>query len=142
MSTYDDITLVSGATTITLPKEMEWIDRRSRNLVTQNIEMATNGAPIIEEFQQLGAYPITLVAKGDQDTWVDLDQIESLQTLADAPLTSPMTLTYNDGTVLSVRFLYDGTSPAVQATPVLAMFPESDSPIGFALTLKLIQASA
>ena len=141
MTAYAAITLVSGATTITLPQEMEWPDRRSRSLVTQNIEMAANGAPIIEEFQQLGAYPITLVAKGDGDTWVDKSQIDALQTLADAPLASPMTLTYNDGTVVSVRFYYNGTTPPIEAAPLIAMFPESaTSP--YTLTLHLIQASA
>ena len=138
---YADITLVSGLTTITLPADMEWSDRRTRNLVAQNVEIAANGAQIIEEFQQIGGYPITLVAAGKDDTWVNQSVIDALLALADLPLTSPMTLTYNDGTVMSCRFRYDGTSPAVEALPVYRQFPR-DGSFPHSLTLRLRQASA
>lgn len=138
---YQDITLVSGATTITLPAEMEWIDRRSRNLVAQNIEVATSGARIIEEFKQIDGFPVTLVAKGDGDTWVGQAEVDALMVLADDPLVAPMTLTYNDGTVVSVRFRYEGGTPAVESAPLIAMFPMSDT-TAYVLTLRLMQASA
>jgi hypothetical protein len=141
---YQNITLVSGATTITLPGQMVWTDRRSRNLVAQNVEIAANGAPIIEEFQQIGAYPITLVAKGAGDTWVDKAVVDQLLALADAPLASPMTLTYNDGTVITVRFRYSA-GPAVEADLIYPLFPEDvDVPLttAYSLTLRLFQASA
>ena len=138
---YADITLVSGATTITLPAAMDWLDRRSRNLVAQNVEIAANGAAIIEEFQQQGCYPITLVAKGKSDTWVRQPVIDALLALADSPLVTPMTLTYNDGTAVLCRFRYDGTTPAVDASPVTPVFPYDDD-TGYSLTLRLIQASA
>jgi len=141
-----DITLVSGATTITLPKEMEWVDRFTRNLVAQNVEITAGGSQVIEEFQQQGGFPITLVARGANDTWVTRDVIAALQTLADTPLAEPMELTYNDGTVVLCRFRYNGNTPAVNAIPVTVqsghfqIFPEDDdSP--YALTLSLFQAS-
>lgn len=139
--TYQAITLVSGATTITLPADMDWPDRRSRNLVAQNRETAANGAQIVEEFQQIGGYPITLVAKGRDDTWVDESVIDALIALADAPLVAPMTLTYNDGTVITVRFRYEGATPAVEGPDVYRMYPH-DGTFPHALTLRLIQASA
>jgi len=141
MSTYDVITLVSGATTITLPAGMEWIDRKKRNLVAQQRDRGANGAQIIEEWQAQGGFPITLVAKGDQDEWVTQDVIDALQALSDAPLTAPMALTYNDGTTYSVRFRYDGDTPAVEADPVLDYFPRDDT-FAYSLTLRLVQASA
>lgn len=138
---YADITLVSGATTITLPAAMEWVDRRARNLVAQNVEFAANGAQIIEEFQQQGGFPITLVAKGKDDTWVRRPQIDALLALADSPLIAPMTLTYNDGTTYLCRFRYDGATPAIDALPVSPLFPQDDT-TGYSLTLRLRQASA
>jgi hypothetical protein len=140
MSTFQDITLVSGATTVTLPGGMQWTNRRSRNIVTQNIEVTLGGSQVIEEFQQQGGYPITLRAGGNGDIWVYRPQIIALQALADAPLTSPMTLTYNDGTVISVRFSYVNGN-AVDAAPVVVSFPEDDT-TPYSLTLNLIQASA
>lgn len=143
---YQDITLTSGATTVTIPgDQMVWTDRRSRNLVAQNIEIAANGAAIIEEFQQIGTYPITLVATGINK--VTRDTVNQLLALCDAPLTAPMTLVYNDGTVLSVRwnFFQNGGSGSnaavVDAATVFPTFPESDADL-CTLTLRLIQASA
>lgn len=138
---YQDITLVSGSTTVTLPGDMLWTDRRARSVVAQNIQIAANGAVVVEEFQQIGGFPVTLVARGAGDTWVTQDVVDQLMALADAPQTSPMTLTYNDGTVVSVRFSYNGTTPAVDAAPVLPIFPMSGSD-GYSLTLRLRQASA
>lgn len=139
--TYQAITLVSGATTVTLPADMKWTDRRSRNVVAQSVQIAANGAVIVEEFQQLGGFPVTLVAGGDGDTWVTQDVIDALITLADSPQTSPMTLTYNDGSTLTVRFAYDTSQPAVEAAPVLWAFPFAGGD-GYSLTLRLRQASA
>lgn len=139
--TYQAITLVSGATTVTLPADMKWVDRRARNVVAQQVEIAANGAAIVEEFQQIGAFPVTLVAGGADDTWVDQDTVDALMALADSPQTGPMTLTYNDGTVLTVRFAYDTSQPAVDAAPVLWAFPFSGTD-GYSLTLRLRQASA
>ena len=143
--TYQNITLVSGSTTVTLPADMVWVDRRSRNLVAQNREIMADGAQLIEEFQQIGGYPITLVAKGAADTWVSKAAVDALMALADAPLASPMTLTYNDGTVVFVRFYYNGTTPAVDAMLINPQYPEDGAfPIStaYSLTLRLIQASA
>jgi hypothetical protein len=139
--TYQAITLQSGATTVTLPADMVWVDRRSRSVMTQNVETASNGAVIIEEFQQIGGYPITLVARGAGDTWVDQDTVDQLIGLADQPLSDPMTLTYNDGTVVSVRFVHGNGSPAVDAKPVVEQFPVAGD-AGYSLTLRLMQASA
>jgi hypothetical protein len=141
MTGFADITVVSGATTVTLPGGMEWIDRRQRNIVAQNIEIAANGAPIIEEFAQIGGYPVTLQARGNGHIWVPQSAVDALITLADAPLAAPMILTYNDGTVVSVRFRYDASSIAVDAAPVYVEFPQS-SATPYSLTLRLIQASA
>jgi hypothetical protein len=139
---YDDITLVSGVTTVTLPSGMDWIDRKKRNLVAQQRDRGANGSQIIEEWQAQGGYPITLVARGDQDEWVTQDVVDALEALADAPLSVPMTLTYNDGTTYSVRFRYESeTTPAVEADPVLGYFPRDDT-FNYSLTLRLIQASA
>lgn len=139
---YQDITLVSGATTITLPADLIWVDRRSRSVMAQNIERATNGAAIIEEFQGIGAYPITLVGSDSRgNTWVGQDTIDALTTLADQALAAPMTLTYNDGTVVSVRFRHDGTGAAVDAQPLYSIFPQ-DGTTPYLLTLRLMQASA
>jgi hypothetical protein len=138
---YQDITLTSGATTLTLPGDMVWTDRRRRSVMAQNVEIAANGTLIIEEFQQVGGYPITLVAAGAGDTWVLQDAIDALIALADQPLATPMTLTYNDGTVVSVRFRHEGSTPAVQANVLYSIFPQ-DGTTPYSLTLRLMQASA
>jgi hypothetical protein len=134
-------TLQSGATTITLPDDLIWIDRYTRSLVSQNVEIAANGAAVIEEFQQIGAYPITLAPYNGVDTWVPRSTVDALQTLSDSPQSSPMTFTYNDGTVVLVRFRRDGNTPPVDAQPVYPIFPE-DGTSPYFLTLRLIQASA
>jgi hypothetical protein len=134
-----NITLVSGATTVTLPNDLEWTDRYKRNLVSQNREVTAAGSMIIEEFQQAGGYPITLVAT--EQYWVVKGLVDALMALADSPLPAPMTLTYNDGTVISVRFRYDGDTPAVEADPVWDAIPRDDT-FPHILTLRLIQASA
>jgi hypothetical protein len=134
-----NITLVSGATTITFGPELEWVNRFKRNVVAQNREIAANGAQIIEEFQQIGGYPITLTTMAD--TWVEQSIVVALQALADSPMTSPMTLTYNDGTEVSVRFLYDGATPAVEADPIWDAIPR-DANFPHTLTIRLVQASA
>jgi len=139
--TYQAITLVSGATTVTLPADMVWNDRHSFDPVAQNREISAGGSQIIEEFEQSGGYPITLVAGGRNNTWVRRPQIVALRALAAAPLTSPMTLTYNDGSIHSVRFRYEGNTPAVAARSVVDIFPEDDN-TGYSLTLRLFQASA
>lgn len=136
-----DITLASGATTITLPGDMYWSDRFVRSLVATNVEIASNGAAIIEEFQQIGGYPITLEPWNAIDTWVPRSTVEALNALADAPLTSPMVFTYNDGTVVTVRFRRDGGGLPVEARPVYPIFPE-DGNTPYFLTLRLMQASA
>lgn len=141
--TYQAITLTKGDVTVTLPGGMRWIDRRSRNLVVANVEIQANGAPVIEEFQQIGAYPITLVAGGAGDIWVMEPEIDALLELADSPLDGPMTLTYNDGTVVLVRFRY-GEGPAVDAQQIRALYPSDPSvPLSqaYSLTLRLMQAS-
>jgi hypothetical protein len=148
MPTFQEITLVSGATTITLPGQMLWPDRRAYNLVAQQRDFGANGSQIIEEWQQQGGFPITLVAGGAGDTWVTEDVVDALRTLAGAPLVSPMTLTYNDGSTYSVRFRYqDNNSPvlAVEANPIRLTFP-SDATVllsqAYSLTLRLLQAIA
>lgn len=141
---YQEITLVSGATTVTLPGRMVWTDRRARNLVAQHVEVQASGAPAIEEFQQIGGYPITLVARGRGDTWVMKDAVDALIGLADSPLATPATLTYNDGTVILVRFRY-GEGPAVDAQLIEPLYPEDESvrlTLAYSLTLRLMQASA
>jgi hypothetical protein len=141
---YQDITLVSGAITVTLPGQMVWTDRRGRNLVAQQIEVPASGGAWIEEFQQSGGFPITLVARGAGDTWVDKAVIDALLDLADAPLSTPMTLNYNDGSVYTVRFRYsDGL--AVDAQLIYPLYPEDAGiPLttAYSLTLRLLQASA
>jgi hypothetical protein len=142
--TYQAITLVSGGTTVTLPADMRWTDRRGRDLVATSVTIQASGAPVIEEFQQIGGYPITLVAGGAGDTWVDEASIDQLVALADSPLTTPMTLTYNDGTVVLVRFRRGTDGIAVDAQQIHATFP-SDSSVplsqAYSLTLRLMQAS-
>jgi len=144
MPTFQDITLVSGATTVTLPGQMVWTDRRAYNLVAQQRDFGANGAQIIEEWQQQGGYPITLVAGGAGDTWITESVVDALRALAAAPLTAPMTLTYNDGSTYSVRFRYtDGI--AVDAQMIRPQYPSDSSELlsqAYSLTLRLLQASA
>lgn len=144
MPTFQDITLVSGATTVTLRGQMVWIDRRSTSLVATQRDFGGNGSQIIEEWQQQGGFPITLVAKGAGDTWIDKDAVDALRALAASPLASPMTLTYNDGSTYTVRFRHFD-APAVDAQLIYPLYPESSAvPLStkYSLTLKLYQASS
>jgi hypothetical protein len=141
--TYQAITLVKGSTTITLPADMQWPDRRSANLVAQAVTEQASGAIVIEEFQKIGGYPITLIAGGAGDVWVTESVIDALRTLAGSPLDGPMTFTYNDGTVVLVRFRYiDGI--AVDAQMIHPIYPsDSSEPLSqaYSLKLNLMQAS-
>jgi hypothetical protein len=140
MTTFLDITLVSGATTITIPGDaLEWVDRYKRNLVAQNREITAGGSQVVEEFQQVGGYPITLATT--DGTWISKAIVDALLALADAPLTTPMTLTYNDGTTYLVRFLYDGSTSAIDAEPVWDGFPR-DSSFPHTLTIRLVQSAS
>jgi hypothetical protein len=126
--------------TVTLPGDLQWIDEFTWTPVSQQVEVTFNGALVIEESAQQAGRPITLQGRQDGDTLfavVERDVVEDLQALAAAPLSSPLTLTLEDGRSFQVRFNYAAGNP-VEAAPYRHVTPPASTD-WYALTLRLLQ---
>ena len=130
------LTLVDGATTITLPADMHWSDEYAWLPTAQQTEVAFDGALIVQESAQLAGRPVTLEG-GVTFAWIDRATLESLRTLASTPRDMPMVLTLLDGRAFNVLFRH-GATPAVDAKPILDIVPFADGD-AYALTLRLLQ---
>jgi hypothetical protein len=105
--------LKNSSIILTLPDDLEWIDKYIWTTTKENINTALNGALVIQTAQQTVGRPITLQGGADY-AWLSRDDIEKLQQLADAG--ENMTLTFKDNTTYSVRFRY--SQGAFEANPI------------------------
>lgn len=126
--------------TIVLPDDMEWIDEFQWQPAAQQIEVASNGALLVEESVQLAGRPITLEGRIEGNVGFALPTravIKQLQDLASAAHVTPLTLTLHDGRSFDVLFRRtDGA--AVEARPLKHIAPHDDADL-YALTLRLMQ---
>ena len=112
--------LKNTATTLTLPNDIEWIDKYTWTNTKEKSDVTLDGSLVIQTAQQIKGRPITL--KGGNDfAWLDKSDIEVLKSLADAA--EDMTLTLNDGTTYTVRFRYaDGAYDVAPIAPNVDTF--------------------
>ena len=108
------ITLTQGATTVTLPDALSWVDEYTWSPVQQTKTYTTTGALLIEEATRQAGRPITLEGAEDR-TWCTRALVDTLRGWAATPATV-MTLTLR-GVARSVAF--DHERGALQGLPVL-----------------------
>ena len=135
-----DITLGSiSAGTVTLPGDMQWTDEFMWLPTAAQVEVACDGAVLVEESAQLAGRPITLEGRLDGNVGFALPTravINTLRAMAAVPRQSPLTLTLEDGRTFSVRFRHaDG---AIEARPMKHIVPAEDADL-YSLTLRLMQ---
>lgn len=93
-------TLTNGATTITLPDHLEWIDEFDFSAVAQRAGRGVTGVLYVDEVALSGGRPITL--QGAEDRWLIRSVLDTLQAWAQTPGVT-MTLTLR-GTAYTVTF--------------------------------------
>lgn len=125
---------------LTLPDGLQWTDEFTWLPVAQQVDIAFNGALVIEESAQLAGRPITLQSgQSGSNYWgmAKRDLVEDLRGLAAEPLADPLTLVLADGRSFTVRFRYDN-GPALEAQPWKAYdaFVDDDY---YSITLRLMQ---
>lgn len=133
------ITLVSGATTITLPDDLQWTDEFQWSPVGMISSISLTGAGIIEESAQLAGRPITLQSTRSGSFYVapvSRAVVNALRALSVATDVT-MALTLSDDSVYSVRWRHDA-APAFEATPVSHIAPHQDAD-WYEITMKFRQ---
>lgn len=135
-----DITLGSvSAGTVTLPGDMQWTDEFAWLPTAAQVEVACNGAVLVEESAQLAGRPITLEGRMDGNTGFAIPTravINALRAMAAVPRQSALTLTLEDGRTFAVRFRHgDG---AFEARPIKHIVPAQDADL-YSLTLRLME---
>lgn len=126
--------------TVVLPDDLQWIDEFGWLPTAQQVEIAADGALIIEESAQLAGRPITLEGRMDGNTGFALvtrATVAALRALAAAPVAAPLVLQLEDGRVFDVRFRH-GDGVAVEAKPMKHVAPHEDTDL-YSLTLRLMQ---
>jgi len=109
--------LDNGELSVDLPADLEWVDEFLWTKVKEKVEVALDGALIIQTATQLKGRPITL--RGGSNVWLTREELSKLQAMMDAGKT--MTLTLADGRQFQVRFRY-----AEGAIDYRAVFPNLD----------------
>lgn len=136
------ITLGSiAAGTVTLPGDMQWMDEFTWLPTASQVEIASNGALLIEESVQLAGRPITLEGRMDGSVGFALPTravLVALRAMAAVVHQDPLTLTFEDASTYQVRFRHDAGTPAVEATPMKHIVPALETDF-YSLTLRLIQ---
>jgi hypothetical protein len=96
-------TLTNGATTITLPDHLEWIDEFSFDAVAQRAVRGVTGALHIDEVALTAGRPITL--QGADDRWVERAAIETLHAWAQTPVAAGQRVPLNGSAATVDAFL-------------------------------------
>lgn len=138
------LTLTSGATVITLPEDLHWVDELTPWKVSQVIEYSLTGAMIIQESAKLAGRPITLqsgTAGGSAYGWATREQVEALQAL-EATAGGVMTLSVPTheaaNRTYTVRFRRD--TAAIEAAQIKIVLPPAPTD-WYSLVLRLIQVT-
>ena len=135
------LTLTSGATVISLPEDLVWVDEFRPWKVSQVFQHSLSGALIVQESAKLAGRPITLQSGSDYG-WASRAVVEALQALelvANGPV---MTLSVpaheSANRTFSVRFRRDAAAiEAAQIKPILPPAPTD----WYSLILRLMQVS-
>lgn len=132
------ITLTSGATTVTLPEDLQWVDEFQPWAVSQVQEFSLTGALIIHESARLAGRPITLQS-GSDFAWVTratVDALRALSEVAPGPLMTLSLPAYPSGArTFSVRFRRD--QPCIEAAPIKHKTPPAPTDY-YSLVLRLM----
>ena len=135
------LTLTSGATVITLPEDLQWVDEFTPWKVAQVLEHSLTGALIVHESAKLVGRPITLQS-GPNFAWVARSVVDQLRALEDVANGVNMTLVipdYPSGTrSFTVRFRRD--SGAIEAAQIKFKSPPAPTDY-YSLVLRLIQVT-
>jgi len=107
------LTLNDGATTITLPDAMQWVDEYDYDNVKQDVQYMIGGGIAVSENLVTAGRPITLES-GD-NVWVSKDILDSLVTMRSVADLS-ITLTLPDDRTFTVNF---DRSENISASPIL-----------------------
>lgn len=136
------LTLTSGATVITLPEDLHWVDELTPWKVSQVIEYSLTGAMIIQESAKLAGRPITLqsgTAGGSAYGWATREQVEALQALEATAGGANMTLSVPTheaaNRTYTVRFRRD--TAAIEAAQIKIVLPPAPTD-WYSLVLRLI----
>ena len=107
-------TLTQGATTVTLPDDLDFPDEFDWPPLKQTKTYSVTGALLVESGRKQTGRLITLQA-GDNYAWMSRADVEALRTMLDDPFTN-MTLVFR-GVTYTVRF--NAEEGAIQARPVV-----------------------
>ena len=129
------ITLVDGATTITLNPDLIWNDENDWHPVEQTTERSVTGALIVQVSTRIKGRPITLQPEDESSGWMLRSVVESLRNLAAVP-GKVMTLTIR-GIARQVMFRHqDGA--ALEASPVVH-YSDVDAGDYYRVTLRFME---
>lgn len=126
--------------TIALSDDLEWVDEFQWLPTAQQVDVASDGALIVEESAQQAGRPITLQGRFDGREGFALitrATVVALRALAATPRDTPMLLTLADGRTFNVLFRHtDGV--AVEAQAMHHVVPHDDADL-YAITIRLMQ---
>lgn len=133
------ITLSNGATTLTLPPDLIWVDRLTWSPVAQATERSITGALIVDAAARTNGRVITL--KGDGDSaWIELLLLQTLRTWSETPGLQ-MQLTWGLDAARTVIFDHgnDETSNAMGMEAVVAYSDPQDTDYYCNLVLRFLE---
>jgi hypothetical protein len=135
------LTLTSGATVITLPEDLQWVDEFAPWKVAQVFEHSLSGALIVQESAKLAGRPITLQS-GSNYAWATRETVEALQALEAVANGPNMTLSVPTheaaNRTFTVRFRRD--TGAIEAAQIKLILPPAPTD-WYSLTLRLMQVA-
>jgi hypothetical protein len=129
-------TLTNGATVLTLPDDLDWIDEFDWQPVVQQREYTLTGALWVHESGLAAGRPITL--RGDETfAWMPRADLDTLAGWANAVATTTMTLSLR-GTDYAVIFNREQGKP-IDARPILN-YNDVDPDDNWVVTLRFVVA--
>lgn len=120
---------------ITLPGDVEWIDRTRWSPTKESQELSLSGGVIIQRSTQQAGRPITLQTS-KRGVLVTLSDVQALEALRDNPSFGPFIVTEPDGSQHQCRFRYSDGEP-IDAAPLFYKSPPQGSD-PYNLTLRLM----
>lgn len=133
------ITLAYGATTLTLPPDLLWVDEFRWSPVSQGTERSITGALLVDLQPRIGGRTITLQGKEDS-AWVLRSGLATLQAWAELP-GQQFTLTHN-GVTRTVIFDHgteEESRAIAQVEPVVDFSDPEPSDYYCSLTLRFLE---
>lgn len=135
------LTLTSGATVITLPEDLAWVDEFAPWKVAQVFEHSLSGALIVHESAKLAGRPITLQSGSNYGmaTRAVVEALQALEAVANGPSMTLSVPTHEAANrTFTVTWRRDtGAIEAVQLKTILPPAPTD----WYSLTLRLMQVA-